>query len=54
MHAMLTPLEFLVSKMGFTTLSVQLVSILRTKFWKVVMKCKNAMFFSFWALFLKM
>ena len=47
------PLIFLVPKMGFTNLVAQPVSILRAKFWKVVMKCKKY-FFNAFVLFLKM
>ena len=39
--------------MGLTTLSAQLVSIFRAKLRRVVMKCKNAMFFNFRTRFLK-
>ena len=46
-------LTFLVPKMGLVTLLASLVSILRAKSWKVVMKCKSCMF-NFGDLFLKM
>ena len=45
--------EFLVSKMRLTTILAQLVSVLRVKLWKVVMKCKNTMLRSFLFFFLK-
>ena len=38
--------------MNLITLVAQLVSILRTKLWKEVMKSKIVMLFKFWALFL--
>ena len=43
-----------VSKMGLTTASAQLASIIRAKLWKVVIVSRNNMFSNFWALFLKM
>ena len=54
-----TPLTYLVSKMGVTTLVAQPVSILRAKFCKIVMKCKIIplidllKFSSFWPYFSK-
>ena len=51
---MQTLLAFLVSEINSTALLPQMVSILRARVWKVVMKCKNNTFFSFWSIFLKM
>ena len=45
---------FIFSKMGLSTVLAQLVSIMELNLWKVVIICKNNMFFKFWALFLKM
>ena len=42
--------EFLFSKMGLTTLSTQVVSIIKAKLWNVLIKYKNNMFFNFQAL----
>ena len=52
LHYILTLLAFLVLGMGITTLLTQLVSILRAKSWKAVMKCK-IYFLSLGLLFLK-
>ena len=40
----LTSLAFLVSEIGVITRLIQMVSILRAKLWKVVLKCKNNVF----------
>ena len=41
LECIITSLAFLVSKITLPTLLAQLVSILRAKLWKVVMKCKK-------------